>query len=85
LIVRPAPFARFTALNLSQLPVATLHERSGGRGDIRFGETPFLGFGGRNAFGGWVASLDPTPQFIGIEDVRIVFNRVQSLAAPAKV
>jgi hypothetical protein len=38
LIARPAPFSRFTALSLEQLPEIDLKERANGRGTIRFGQ-----------------------------------------------
>lgn len=74
LIVRGRPFGNFTALNLGQLPDAQLSESGGGRGTIRFGASA-SGFG--RGFAGWTPSLDPTPQFLAIEDARRVFDLVQ--------
>ena len=59
-----------------RLPDASLSESSNGRGTIRFGEqAPF--WGGRNSFSSWTPALDPTPQFISIENARSVFDQLQ--------
>jgi hypothetical protein len=76
LISRSWPFGKFTALSLDRLPDASLSESSGCRGTIRFGE-PAQMWGGRNSMSSWTPSLDPTPQFIGIENARSVFDQIQ--------
>jgi hypothetical protein len=76
LISRSGPFSKFTAINLDRLPDASISETGGGRGTIRFGDPAPL-WGRRNSFASWTPSLDPTPQFIGIEDARNVFDQVQ--------
>jgi hypothetical protein len=75
LISRSGPFAKFTALSLDRLPDASISENAGGRGTIRFG--PAQTFGGRNSMSSWTPSLDPTPQFIAIENARSVFDQIQ--------
>jgi hypothetical protein len=76
LIFRPGPFAKFTALSLDRLPDASISEGAGGRGTIRFGEpTPI--WGNRRGFSSWTPALDPTPQFIAIENARSVFDQIQ--------
>jgi hypothetical protein len=83
LIARSAPFARFTAMSLDQIPDANLSERPDGRGTIRFGqESPAWG-GRRGGFSSWTPALDPTPQFIGIENARSVFDQIQRSALPS--
>jgi hypothetical protein len=79
LILRPPPFGNFVAIELKRLPDATLQERADGSGTIRFGQTttPF----GRNGWSSWTPALDPTPQFLGVSDVRTVFDLVQREAA----
>ena len=78
LIFRSRPSASFQSVSLDRLPEATLNETSDGRGTIRFGPTFSIwnnrGMGG---LGAWKASLDPTPQFIAIEDVKKVFASIQ--------
>jgi hypothetical protein len=60
-------------MRLDQLPEASLNESSNGRGTIRFGpQAPLLG---RRT--NWTPSLDPTPQFIAIENARSVFDQIQ--------
>ncbi len=77
LIERSGPFAKFIAVSINRLPNVTLTESADGRGTIRFGEqaTPLRGNGATT----WTPSLDPTPQFLDIPDVRRVFDLVQRL------
>lgn len=79
LITRPAPFRRFTVLRLGQLPDIDLNERRDGRGTIRFGHA--VPVWGNRGMSGWSASLDPTPQFLAIEDARRVFDLIQRAQA----
>ena len=80
LILRSKPWSSFTAIRLNRLPEATLKESTKGRGTIRFGEQASL-WGGRNVgFEAWIASLDPTPQFLAINDARTVFAAIQHRA-----
>jgi hypothetical protein len=74
LIARPAPFARFVAISLDRLQ-AELSVRNDGSGDITFGAAAQYG---RRGFGVWLPALDQTPRFIGIQDVRRVFDLIQS-------
>ncbi len=76
LISRSGPFAKFTAVSLDRLPDASITDNAGGRGTIRFGERAPM-WGRRNSFASWTPALDPTPQFIAIEDARSVFDQVQ--------
>ena len=80
LIARAAPFRRFTAIGLAQLADVNLIERTSGRGTIRFGPEQGLR---HNGFGSLSPALDPTPQFIAIDDVRRVFDLVQRASADA--
>jgi hypothetical protein len=64
-------------LSLDRLPDATLTERADGRGTIRFGQSVSFQNGGLSA---WSPALDPTPQFIAIENARSVFDLVQRTA-----
>jgi len=78
LIARGAPFRRFTAIHLAALEEIHLSERTNGRGTIRFGhEESVWGARGRNGFGTWSAALDPTPQFLAIDDARRVYDLIQ--------
>ncbi len=75
LIARGGLFARFTALGLDRLPELELRERANRRGTIRFGQA-VSSWNNRN-MGGWSPAMDPTPQFIDIEDARSVFDLIQ--------
>jgi hypothetical protein len=79
LILRSGPFGKFTAVPIDRLPDASLSEGRNGRGTIRFGQQVAV-WGGRGGFNGWTPALDPTPQFIGIENVRSVFDQVQQVS-----
>jgi len=77
LIARPAPFSRFTALSLEQLPEVDLKERANGRGTIRFGQrVAAWGWG----YQGMSPAFDPNPQFLAIDDARRVFDLIQRTA-----
>jgi hypothetical protein len=80
LIVRPAPFGRFTALNVRQLPTMSFNEAADGSGTIRFGEA-FSAFGRNNGFGVWTPALDPTPQWIAVPNAAMLFRQLQQAAA----
>jgi hypothetical protein len=80
LISRGGPFSKFTALNLDRLPDASISESDNGRGTIRFGE-PALSWGRRNNISSWTPSLDPTPQFLEIENARSVFDQIQQITS----
>ncbi len=85
LILRSGPFSRFTALDLDRLPAVDLKEDARGRGTIRFG-APASIFANRN-MSAWSPALDPTPQFIAIDEARRIFDLVQKTgkAAPGGV
>jgi hypothetical protein len=75
LINRTGAFAKFTALSLDHLPDVQITPGSNGRGTVRFGaQTPLWGRGG---FAYWMPSLEPTPQFLAIDDAEHVFTRIQ--------
>ena len=76
LILRSGPFSNFISINLDRLPEASLSEGADGRGTIRFG--PQVPVWGRRGFSSWTPALDPTPQFLSIENARAVFDEVQA-------
>jgi hypothetical protein len=77
LIKRSGIFSKFTAIDLERLPSADLLEGSNGRGTIRFGQSAPVWLQGNMS--GWTPSLDSTPQFLDIDNVRAVFDRIQRL------
>ncbi len=78
LIARAGPLANFTAISLNRIPDLILRERGSGKGSIQFGQQVSM-FRGRG-FGSWSPALDPTPQFLAIDDVRRVFDLIQQQA-----
>ena len=74
LILRSGPFAIFATLNLNRVPDVQMTEQANGRGTIRFGQVA-SSFG--RGFGSWSPALDPTPQFLSIDNVQSVFNEIQ--------
>lgn len=85
LIMRTAPFANFTSLDLERLPDIQLTGEGAKRGSLRFGAAasafgnPGMGSWSRGryqGFGSWSPSLDPVPQFLGIEDPSRVFDLI---------
>jgi hypothetical protein len=79
LICRSGPFSIFVAMALDRLPEISISERAGGRGTIRFGQ-PAPSWVWNRSFSAWAPSLDATPQFIGIDHAREVFDRIQLAA-----
>jgi hypothetical protein len=81
LILRSGPFAKLTSLGLDRLPDIQLSEDADRRGTIRFGRSmPLWGWG---SFVMWTPALDPTPQFIAIDDAESVFDLVQRASRAA--
>ena len=80
LILRESPWGSFKAVALDRLSDATLTEGSGGRDTIRFAPPTALWGGVGNGASFWLPALDPTAQFLGIDDVRRVFAMVQEHA-----
>jgi hypothetical protein len=79
-IARPAPFSKFTALSLERLPAVDLIERANGQGTIRFGQHAPAWAWGNRGMSSLTPALDPTPQFLGIDDARRVFELIQRTA-----
>ena len=86
LILRSRPSVSFQSISLDRLPEATVNESSDGSGTIRFGPAALL-WNSRSAggFGAWMPTLDPTPQFIAIGDVRKVFTSISGARATGRV
>jgi hypothetical protein len=80
LIARSQTFGSFISLNLNRLPDVELQEDATGRGTLRFGPgTPLWGYRGWGGFAMWTPALDPTPQFVAIDNAQSVFNQIQRL------
>ena len=78
LIARSGLLANFTSMALDRLPNVQIREGSSGRGTIQFGAQASM-FNNRS-FGMWSPALDPTPQFLAIEDAKKVFDIIQRQA-----
>ncbi|WP_313001655.1 hypothetical protein [Brevundimonas sp.] len=72
-----------TTVDISKMDQVRFQPR-GERGDIVFGRSPgLLGFFGAQSFRSsmalWVPSLSETPQFLGVEDARRVYDQIEGL------
>lgn len=76
-----------TTLDIGRIDQINFKPR-GDRGDIVFGPTQsFFGLGTRsfrNSFAVWTPSLSETPQFIGVENGRRLFDQIEGLRAQAR-
>ncbi|CDX45591.1 hypothetical protein P9273_27695 [Mesorhizobium sp. WSM4935] len=74
LILRRAPSANFTSIDLERVPDVQLTGETATRGTLRFGASaspyPF------SRMNGWFPAFDPVPQFLGIEQPRRVFDLI---------
>ncbi len=78
LILKQGRSSTTKSVDIKRLPSLELDERQDGTGTIRFG--PASSWFGGNNFGIWQPSLDPTPQFIRIENARKIFEMIQKQA-----
>ena len=81
LILREGLFASFTALSLDRLPEVRMTGGGEGKGTIYFGAAQAVL--GRNGFAGLTPALDAAPKFIDIDNVQLVFDRIQRAVAVA--
>lgn len=77
-----------TTLDIARISQIRFRPR-GDRGDIIFGPTPsvFSLFGARSfrgSFAVWVPALSETPQFIGVENARRLFEQIEDIKARAR-
>jgi hypothetical protein len=78
LILKQGSSATSKSLDIKRLPALELEERPDGAGTIRFGPSGNWLNGGN--FGIWQPTLDPTPQFIRIANVRSAYELIQRQA-----
>lgn len=77
LIMRRAPSASFTSLDLDRIPDVRLVGETETRGTLRFGRPRReMGIFGSSGMAGWLPALDPVPQFLGIESPQHVFDLI---------
>ncbi len=82
LILRSAPFAKFTSIDLDRLLEVNLEGDGRSRGHIRFG--PSTSLIGSRSFSTWVPSLDPVPQFLGIVAPSTIFELITKASRAAR-
>ena len=77
LILRRAPSANFTSIDLERVPDIQLTGETATRGTLRFGAAvsayPF------SRMNGWFPALDPVPQFLGIESPQRVLDLIMRI------
>jgi hypothetical protein len=85
IILREGWFAKVLTMSLDRLPALDLDQNGNGTGTINFGTDIEIGFGRRGGgMGIWTPALSNVPRFLGVADVRDVFNlivRAQSTKA----
>ncbi|MBB3285963.1 MULTISPECIES: PH domain-containing protein [Rhizobium] len=85
IILREGWFAKLLTMSLDRLPAVDLDQNGDGTGTINFGSDTEIGFTRRGGgMGMWTPALSNVPRFIGVADVREVFNliaRAQSTKA----
>ncbi|WP_349958621.1 PH domain-containing protein [Rhizobium sp. ZPR3] len=77
IILREGWFAKLLTLSLERLPALDLDQNGDGSGTINFGADSGIGYGRRG--GGmsvWTPALSNVPRFLGVADVRNVFNLI---------
>lgn len=74
LIERSGPFRSSKSLDIARLPMLELSERGDGAGNIRFDSSRSWLRG--NNMGVWIASTDPIPRFLRIDNVRNVYELI---------
>lgn len=74
LILRRAPSANFTSIDLERVPDVQLTGETATKGTLRFG----VGTSGYpfSRMNGWFPALDPVPQFLGIEGPQRVLDLI---------
>lgn len=82
LIVRTGLLSNFTSIDLGRLPEVRLIGEDKPRGTIRFGAAASVF--DRRHMGSWAPSLDPIPQFLGIEAAPRVFNLILEASRKAR-
>lgn len=77
LILKKNGAASSKSLDIKRLPALELNEKADGTGTLKFGSGGMFNSGN---FGIWSPAFDSTPQFLGIDDVRRVYEVVQKQA-----
>ncbi|MFS8045747.1 PH domain-containing protein [Rhizobium sp. BR 314] len=84
IISREGWFSKLLTLSLQQLPNLDLDQKSDGTGTINFGPDSGATSGYRGKMSNWTPALSDVPRFLGITNVREVFDliaRAQSTKA----
>jgi hypothetical protein len=82
LIVRGAPFAQFTSLDLVQMPEVSVQGETQSRGALRFGNTGWVT--SRNNPMELVPALQAVPQFLAIDNPGAVMRLILEAKAKAR-
>lgn len=78
LVLREGWFSRLLTMPLERLQTLDLDQNGDGTGTISFENDVQVGYGRRSSMGTWTPALSNIPRFLGITDVRQVFDLIQS-------
>ena len=78
LVLREGWFSKLLTMPLERLQTPDLDQSGDGTGTISFENDVQIGYGRRGNIGAWTPALSNIPRFLGITDVRQVFDLIQS-------
>lgn len=78
LVLREGWFSKLLTMPLERLQTLDLDQSGDGTGTISFENDVQIGYGRRGNIGAWTPALSNIPRFLGITDVRQVFDLIQS-------
>ncbi|MBB6485040.1 PH domain-containing protein [Rhizobium lusitanum] len=77
IILREGWFSKLLTLSLERLPSMDLDQKGDGTGTINFGTDPEAGQGHHGGMSNWTPALSKVPRFLGIANVREVFDLIE--------
>ncbi|MGG6893805.1 PH domain-containing protein [Rhizobium sp. BR 315] len=77
MILREGWFSKLLTLSLERLPAMDLDQKEDGTGTINFGTDPEAGQDHHGSTSNWTPALSKAPRFLGITNVREVFDLIE--------